>query len=281
MKVAFLGLGQMGSRMASRLLDSGLVELTVYNRTASRADALLGAGAKVASSPREAVIGAELIISMVTDDEAARALWLTPHDGALYSVTQGALVLESTTCSPGWITQLHGALATRGAALIDAPVLGSTPQAQAGALVFLLGASEAELEPLSPLLLSMGAKLIPAGKRGQGATLKLMVNALFAAQVALMSELLHTGDALGLEPEHQLALLSPLPVLSAAALNAARLMVAHDHQPRFPIDLVAKDLRYALALGGSDHAMPMIAATLERFEQAQRQGRGELNISAV
>lgn len=281
MKVAFLGLGEMGLRMATRLLASDQVELTVYNRTAARADSLVKAGAHAARTPREAVQGAQVIISIVTDDEAAAALWLTPDDGARFGVAKGALVLECSTITPAWLMQLAQALSDQEVTLIDAPVLGSTPQAEAGALVFLAGADEAQLEPLSPLLLSMGAKIIPTGAQGMGAKLKLMVNAIFAAQVALISEVLQTGQALAIDPANLLELLRPLPVISPAAAGAAGLMVAGDHKPRFPIDLVAKDLRYALGLSDKEGALPLIAATLERFEQAQRQGRGALNISAV
>ncbi|MEZ4428225.1 MAG: NAD(P)-dependent oxidoreductase [Nannocystaceae bacterium] len=274
-KIAFLGLGAMGVRMARRLLDGH--ELTVWSRTRARADALISAGARWADTPRAAAEGADVVISMVTDDEAAADVWLHPRRGAILSLGSGSVALECSTTTPRWIARLAAAATARGARLLDAPVAGSTPQAEAGQLAFLVGGDAATLEPLRALLARMGATILHAGAQTHGAILKLVVNSLFAGQVALMAELLRAVEAQGLAPARVVELLARLPVTAPAAVGAAQLMVAGDHASRFPTRLVIKDLRYA----GELAPLPVVAAVRRRFEAAAARGRGDDNLTAL
>ncbi|MCP1659423.1 NAD(P)-dependent oxidoreductase [Neisseria perflava] len=133
-KIAFLGLGAMGSRMALNLVKAGYA-LTVWNRTASACDELVAAGAKAASTPREAVQGAEFVISMVRDDEASRQVWLDDKTGALAALAKNAVAVESSTLTPDWIHELSTAMQIHGTAFLEAPVSGSRPQAAQGQLI--------------------------------------------------------------------------------------------------------------------------------------------------
>ncbi len=275
MRVAFLGLGAMGARMARHLV--GAAELVVYNRTAERADALLAAGAVRAETPRAAAEGADVVFGMVTDDHAAEALWLGEGLGAVRGLRRGALAIECSTVTPGFVGRLGAAVEARGARLLDAPVAGSTPQAEAGALAFLVGGDAADLDAARPLLDRMGAAVLHAGPRGHGATLKLVVNALFAGQVALMAELLRAAERHGLAPATVADLLAKMPVTSPAAAGAAALMVAGDHAPRFPVDLVVKDLGYAAALAPT----PVTEAARAVFAAARAAGDGDRNLTVV
>ena len=179
-RVALIGLGLMGSGMARRLLGAGF-PLTVWNRNPERAKALAAEGAHVAATPRDAAARADVVLSMVADDAASRAVWLG-DDGALAGATRGAVLVESSTLTVGWIGQLFREVAARGCELLDAPVTGSKPHAASGELVFLVGGSAAALETARPVLTAMSRAILHVGATGRGALLKLVNNFLFAAK---------------------------------------------------------------------------------------------------
>src|SRR5262249_3028674 len=147
-RVAFLGLGIMGSGMARRLLANGY-PVSVFNRNRERAIPLLTEAANVAASPREAASKAEVVISMVADDSASRAVWLG-ENGALADVQAGAVCIESSTLSLGWVRELASAVTTRGCEFLDAPVTGTKSHAASGELNFLVGGETASLEKVRP-----------------------------------------------------------------------------------------------------------------------------------
>ncbi len=138
--VALLGLGTMGHGMALNLLKAGF-PLTVYNRTRAKAEALATMGATVADTPAFAARETSVVIGMLADDDASRAAWLGP-EGALAAMQAGSLLVECSTLSPEWVAELHSAATEKGLRMIEAPVTGSRPQANAGQLVFLVGADE-------------------------------------------------------------------------------------------------------------------------------------------
>jgi 3-hydroxyisobutyrate dehydrogenase len=277
-RIAFLGLGAMGRRMAARLLAAGH-PVTVWNRSPQPADALRALGADVAATPRAAVAGAEVVVSMVFDDAASRRVWLDAQDGALAGLAPAAIAIESSTVTPGWIGELAAAAAARGVGFVDAPVAGSRPQAEAGQLIFMAGGDAAAVARVTPLLRTMGRALHHVGKVGSGAWLKLAVNALFGTQVAAMAEVLAQLRAAGLDTARAVEALRAMPVTSPAAAGAAVLMLAADYRPQAPVDLIAKDLGYALA--SSAQPLPLTQAVAERFAAARRAGYGGDNLVAV
>ncbi|MEM7786339.1 MAG: NAD(P)-dependent oxidoreductase [Bacteroidota bacterium] len=198
MTVSILGLGAMGARMAARLLAAGHA-VNVWNRTPERAAPLVDAGARLGASPRDAASGAEVVISMVTDDAAARAVWTGP-EGAVFGLGPGAVAVESSTLTPAAVAELAEAVTEAGAVFLDAPVAGSRPQAEAGALVYLVGGDAQAVERVRPLFDVLGGAVHHVGPTGQGAAVKLAVNALFATQVAAVAELLAMLQASGVDP---------------------------------------------------------------------------------
>src|SRR5271168_1104442 len=138
MRIAVLGLGAMGRRMAVRLLRAGH-SVSVYNRSAGPLHDLVAAGAMAGTTPRAAADGAEIVIAMVRDNEASRAVWCDEQDGALKGIGAGAIAIESSTLTPGWVRELAAKVQQTGANLLDAPVVGSRPQADAGQLIHLVG----------------------------------------------------------------------------------------------------------------------------------------------
>lgn len=280
-RVAVLGLGAMGQRMAARLLDAGFA-LTVWNRSPGPAEDLAARGATVAGTPADAVRGAAAVLSMLTDDAASAAVWLDGANAALPAIAAGTVLIEAGTVTPDWVRRLAASATVRGARVVDAPVAGSRPQAEAGQLVFFAGGEAAAIDAVRPLLAAMGPTVHVVGPTGRGAETKLVVNGLFAAQLAAMAEALSLGRALGIPPADLAALLATLPTTSPALANAARMMAAGDARPLFTIDLVEKDLGYLVDLAARQHALgPTFPATRAAFAAAQSRGDGARNVTGL
>jgi 3-hydroxyisobutyrate dehydrogenase len=276
--VAFLGLGAMGSRMAARLLDDN-VRLRVWSRSGLPAG-LSSLAPMLAATPAAAVADADIVISMVTDDDASRAVWL--EAGVLEGMRRSAVAVECSTLSPGWVSTLAQRAGDAGLAFVDAPVVGSRPQAEAGSLIFLAGGDAAVVERLRPTLLRMGGALHHVGASPAGAYAKLVTNALFTIQVAAVAELLGFARCARLDVQVLNQVLGSLPVVSPAAKGAMAGMLAGAFGPMFPLRLAAKDLRYAAAEAaavGSD--VPMTRAAREVFQRGGANGFFEENLTAV
>ncbi len=279
-KIAVMGVGAMGSRMAARWLDAGHA-VTVFNRSRGRVDPLVAAGATAAVSAREAAAQADVVVSMVTDDDAAHAVWLDPSHGALAAVRPGAVVVESSTVTPQWPRTLAEQAARVGVEFVEAPVAGSRPQAEQGQLIVFAGGEAAALRRVEPILRQVAGTIHHVGPVGRGAQLKLAINTSFAAQVVVLAELLQVLEGQGLPPADAMEVLGGLPVTSAAMRGVGALIAADRHAPMFPIDLVVKDLRYFVAQGEGTAATPAARCVLQRFEAAAQAGLGEHNITAI
>ena len=281
MKIAFLGTGAMGSRMAAKLIDAGH-ELTVWNRTPGHAAAIVEAGARLAATPRAAVADVDAAISMVRDDAASEAVWLEEDSGALGHLPENAIGVECSTLSLPHIRRLAAAFAAQGRAFLDAPLAGSRPQAEAGQLIFLVGGDAQPLTSARPLFEAMGAAAHHAGAAGSGAVVKLMVNALFGAQTALLAELIGFAARAGADPARAIEILAATPVASPAAKAAAAAMLSGHFAPAFPIDLVAKDFGLVTASAAAIEAeTPLSAAVGGVFIRAVNAGFGADNITGV
>lgn len=278
--IALLGLGAMGTRVAQNLLQAGY-PLVVYNRTVDRAQALEAQGATVAPTPRTAAAQADVVMSMVTDDDASRSVWLDANTGALHSLKAGKIAIASSTLTVGWTQALAAQIQPTGAAFLDAPVVGSRPQAEAGKLIYLVGGDPEILAQVRPVLSTCGS-VQAIGEIGQGMAMKLAVNVLFGIQVAALGEILGLLQRQGMTASQAMTCLGNTPVLSPATQGAGSLMVANQHAPLFPTQLAAKDLRYALAAAQSAGTeLPMTIATQQVFRQAIDQGYGVQNLTAV
>jgi len=279
--VAVVGLGAMGSRIAANLVDEGH-RVVVTNRTAAAVSGLVAAGATSAASPRLAAAEADVVLVVVRDDDASRQVW-TDHDhGVLAGLRPGAVGIECSTVSPRWVTELAGIAARAGADFLEAPIVGSRPQAEARALVHLLGGPQSVLDRVGPVLAVSAARLHRCGDVGAAATTKLVVNALLAIQVAAMAELLGVVERSGLDLTDTIQLLTELPVTSPAAARAAGVMHAGAFAPNFPVDLVAKDLRYLTRLAAEQGGeAPMVAAALGEFGRSRAAGHGQDDLTAI
>ncbi len=263
--------------MARRLLDAGH-ELVVHNRTPSRAADLVAAGAVLAPTPRAAAQGAAVVISMVADDDASRAVWLGP-EGALAGMAPAAIAVECSTLTVEWVKELA---ATARVELLDAPVTGSKKAAAAGELNFLVGGSTPAFSRVQPLLAAMGRSVTHLGPTGSGALIKLINNFLCGVQVASLAEAIAWIEKSGLDRTQAVAVLtegspgSPLVKMLAARMTAA------DYTPNFKLALMAKDLRYARATAAQSQVdLGSATQALTAFDAAIKRGDGERDMASV
>ncbi len=278
--VTFLGMGAMGSRMATNLIEAGH-DVTVWNRHPAKTEPLVASGAKAAPTPAEAALGAEFIIACVRDDDASREVWLDPSSGALAAMEKTAVAIESSTLTVGWARELAGHCRSAGIDFLDAPVAGSLPVAEAGQLIFLAGGEASTLERATPVLSAMGARIHHAGASGAGAAVKLMVNGLLGMQVAAIAELIGFAKRVGIDHERAVEIVTSTPVCSAAAKANAEGMMADRFTPLFPVELMEKDTRYVVASAGGDEHAPVTDAAREVYLRAIGHGLGKLNMTAV
>lgn len=278
--ITILGLGAMGSRMAEKLLTAGH-SLTVWNRTANKATALLELGATTAATPAAAVQEADVVISMVRDNKASESVWLGEH-GALAAMPKHAIAIESSTLSPSWIKQLHTSAQQLGIELIEAPVAGSRSQVENAVLIYFLAGNHDAKTQVTPILKTMASNIHDCGSIGQAAAIKLAVNTLFGVQVALMAELVTMLIKQSNSTEQALEIIASTPVCSPAAALSAKAILNKQYAPMFPIELVEKDFFYALELAEAmGMKLPVSEATHELYQHAIHQGFGDSNINGV
>jgi 3-hydroxyisobutyrate dehydrogenase len=276
-QVAFFGLGIMGSGMARRLLGAGF-PLTVFNRNAEKSKPFADAGARVAASPRDAVAGADFVISMVADDNASRSLW-TGVDGAAKS---GAIWIECSTVTVSWVRELSEMAARNGCGFLDAPVTGSKTQAAAGELNFLVGGEAATLEKARPTLAAMSKTILPTGPAGSGALLKLINNFVCGVQIAALAEAMAMIERSGIDRAKALEVLTNGAPGSPLVRAVSARMTAPDFTPNFLLRLMEKDLTYAAKEAGKLSLNLETAASARKlFQQAIENGNGEQDIAAV
>jgi 3-hydroxyisobutyrate dehydrogenase len=279
-RIAFLGLGIMGSGMAGRLLDAG-ARLTVYNRSPERAAPLAARGATLAATPRDAVGDADVVFSMVADDAASHAIW-DGGLGALAGVRPGTVLVECSTVTVGRISDLAESATRIGCELVDAPVTGSKVQAANGELLFLVGGSEQGLARLRPALDAMGKTVVHLGPVGSGALVKLINNFLAGVQAASLAEAIAIIERSSLDRNLTVgAIVSGSPGSPVMKTLASRIL-ADDFSPNFYLHLLAKDLGYAIGEGESRGVpMSMASAALGILQSSIARGDGDKDMAAV
>jgi 3-hydroxyisobutyrate dehydrogenase len=270
----------MGGGMARSLLGAGFA-LNVYNRTAEKAKALVEGGARLADSPRDAAEGAEVIVSMVADDAAARDVWLGRR-GALDGTAGGVIVIESSTVTTAWIRELATAAQAKGCDVLDAPVTGSRTQAAAGELNFLVGGSDAALERARPILAAMSKSIVHVGPIGSGSLLKLINNFMCGVQAASLAEALALIERSGLDRDVATQVLTNGAPGSPLVRTLLARMTARDYTPNFFLSLMAKDLDYAVQEAGRQNiGLETAKAARATFQRSVAAGRGQQDLSAI
>lgn len=279
-KVAFIGMGIMGSRMAKNLQKTGM-DLIVHNRTKEKAKELLDAGAEWAASPKDAAEKSEIIFTMLSNPEIVEEIYFG-EDGLAKGLKRGALWVDSSTVNPSFSRKMAQTLKDSGVRFLDAPVSGSLAPAEKGELIFLVGGEKADFDQAKPYFDAMGKVSHFLGENGKGSSMKLLINLLLAQSMAAFTETLHLGEAMGFPKTQLLETLLNHPVTPALLNGKKEKWLTGDYSPEFPLKHMQKDIHLVAETAFElNRAMPLANATKELFAQAKQNGLGDLDLSAI
>jgi 3-hydroxyisobutyrate dehydrogenase-like beta-hydroxyacid dehydrogenase len=276
MRVAFLGLGIMGQSMADNLVKAGH-EVTVWNRTPGKQVE----GARSVASPAEAAQGVEVVWMAVSDTAAVENVLFGP-DGVEPSLTEGMIVVDSSTISPSATRKFAERVARKGAHYVDSPMTGSKVAAENGTLLFMVGGEEQTIERLKPLYAAMGKKIFRMGKVGKGQSTKLVMNLQIALIYEGFAEALTLAAKLGVDAEQLIPLVNASMVKSGVVEYKAPFVLSRDFSANFPLRLMRKDIRLALDAAKEVRAkLPALETVEEVYDLAIEDGHADLDYAAT
>ena len=279
-RIGFMGLGIMGAPMAMNVAKAGY-PLTVYNRTARKADELVSLGARVAATPRALAEEADVIIAMVTGPEALDALLWGPS-GAEEALNKDKVFVNMSTVSPNYTRELKEKLDLLGVKFIDAPVSGSKKPAEDATLLILAGGEEKNVEKLAPLLATMGKKVIHCGEAGQGSVMKMAINLLLAIMMEGFAEVLNFGKMSGLSADTILDVVFSGPLNCGLYQMKAESLRKNDFPPHFPLKHMAKDLKFVVDTAYENSVpVPSAHTMLHLYISGVARQWGDLDLAAV
>jgi 3-hydroxyisobutyrate dehydrogenase-like beta-hydroxyacid dehydrogenase len=267
--------------MAANLAAAGF-ELTVWNRTAATATSWADEhGALVAASPSQLGAECDVVISMVVDGDQVESVLLGP-EGVAAGATEGLLCVDMSTISPTQTRRIGAELAQRGIAFVDAPVTGSAPRAEAGTLTIMAGGEKSAFDRVRPLLEAMGERIVHVGPLGQGEMLKLINNAVAAANVVAVGQALLMAKATGVDLDALQTVLSAGSGGSTMLELKAGPMREHDYTTLFKLDHMLKDVTLFLEESrAAEVPSPSMSLAAEMLLGAARRGHGEDDFAAV
>jgi len=280
MKIGFIGLGIMGSAMASNLLKSGH-DLFVYNRTKEKADELVKQGAIWKESPAAVAKEIDVLFTMLEDPKAVESLALDT-DGFLNEMKKGNIWIDSSTVNPSFTKKMSEKAIAKHIRFLDAPVSGSKVPAEKGELLFLVGGEKADMDEVQPLFDLMGQKAVHIGNHGKGSAMKLMINQLLGQSMLAFSESLSLGMAMGLDKKMAMDVLLKTPV-TAPILNVFRSRIEDEnYEANFPLKHLQKDLHlFTETAFELNKAVPLTNAAKEVYAQAKQKGQADLDFSSI
>jgi 3-hydroxyisobutyrate dehydrogenase len=276
MKIGIAGTGKMGSAMATRLLSQGH-QVVVWNRTASRAQPVLTAGATWAATPRELVAQTDAVISMVSDEQALQEVYFST-DGLLSGAVQGKLLIDMSTMSSARQAEMGKRLSAAGAAYVECPVGGSIGPAKEGKLLGFAGGADADISRALPILNVLCRRVEHVGPHGAGAMMKLAINLPLMVYWQTLGEALSLIESLGLDPSRVVDIFSessggPNMLKVRGAMIAQALAGEKNDTVTVNLSTMRKDVRSMLALAAEQHRkMPLTTATLQNFDAAAASG---------
>ncbi|PDW80659.1 hydroxyacid dehydrogenase [Helicobacter pylori] len=276
MKIGWIGLGAMGTPMATRLHDANL-EVSVYNRTESKAAPLKEKGVAVYTSPIDLAAKVDLVFIMLSDKAAIDAV-LAPE---FWEQMSKKIVVNMSTIAPLESLSLEKIAQKHQATYLEAPVSGSLGAAKAGALLILAAGDEEVVTQLKPVLAHLGSQIFYLGKIGQGAGAKLSINSLLAQMGVAYSEALLLAKHLGVDAESFLQIIGQSG-MNSPLFQAKKGMWLQDSYPAaFSLKLMLKDIRLAKNEAGEAIQLPFLSKVQELYSQAEKSGLGEMDMAAV
>ena len=279
-RIGFIGLGAMGSRIAGRLLDAGH-PVSGTNRTAAKAQPLIERGLAWLSTAREVAASTDVVLSMVTDDEALEAITTGPQ-GLLAGLEPGQVYVDMSTVSPHASRRLAERVRAIDAHMLDAPVSGSIPQAETGTLAIMVGGEREAFAAVEPLLREIGSTVTHVGRTGQGLVLKLAINISLAVQTLAFSEGLLLAERAGVDPDVAAEVMSTSSIGSPMLKARTPLLLHLPDHAWFDVELMQKDIRLARrAAADLRIALPSAAAADQVLTEARHLGYGHRDLAAL
>jgi 3-hydroxyisobutyrate dehydrogenase len=260
-KLGFIGLGNMGRRIARRLLDRGY-QVSVYDMDRTRVEALMAQGGVVAKNILELAGTVDVILSCLTNDEAVRSVY-TGAEGVLAGARRGTVVLEMSTISPEGSRELQRNGAGVGLEVLDVAISGSTPAAEQGVLTLLVGGDQDLFRAAEPIFQAVARQYFLLGGSGSGTAMKLVVNTLLGTGMQAIAEAVVLGEKVGLDRGHLLEVLSKTAVIAPAHVGKLARVAINDYSPQFPLRLMNKD--FQLILKAAAEARVSMPVTEEAF----------------
>jgi 3-hydroxyisobutyrate dehydrogenase-like beta-hydroxyacid dehydrogenase len=280
MKIGFIGLGIMGSRMAANLQKHGN-SLVVFNRTRAKAKPLLGPCGTLSDSPAKLAEQVDTLFTMLAHPDAVEEAALGP-DGFLNHLKPNTLWVDCSSVNPSFSKEMAAAAARRKVRFIDAPVTGSAPVASEAKLVFWVGAEAADLERVRPLLLCMGNRIVHTGGPGMGTSMKIVINLLLGNDMAAFAEAMALGEGLGLSRKTLFDSLLGMPVVAPFLASKRQKIENGNYEAEFPLRWMQKDMQLAsVSAYESGVALPVTNVTKEIYRLAMRDGRDTEDFSAI
>jgi 3-hydroxyisobutyrate dehydrogenase-like beta-hydroxyacid dehydrogenase len=280
LRIGFLGLGTMGAPIANNLRKAGH-EVTVWNRTASKADHIVKKGARLARTPRECAEGRDLVLTCLSDEKALDAV-LDGPDGVLAGLAEGEVLVDLSTAGVQAARSTAERAGKRGARFVAGPILGSRAAAEKAQIVLVVGGPAAARERARPALHAVSARMFEFEDAGQAALMKLCINSVGGAMIAAFAEALALGASGGLEITRIVEVLQASGFHSPVFLMKGEQVVQRDFAPRFAIQLAEKDQRLAQEAAAAQGArMPVNEAVRRLLSEAVESGRGEQDVAAM
>ncbi len=279
-KLGFIGLGNMGSRIARRLLDHGY-QLSVYDIDPGKGEAISAEGGVVAKSVLELARTADVLLSCLTNDEAVRSVY-TGVDGVFAAARSGTVVLEMSTVSPEVSRELHRLGARSDIEVMDVAISGSTPAADQGILTLLAGGNPELFRAAKPIFQAVAKQYFLLGGPGSGTAMKLVVNTLLGVGMQAIAEAVVLGEKSGLDRERLLEVLSQTAVLAPAHVGKLARVGINDYSPQFPLRLMNKDFQLILKAAAQEQIlMPVTEAAFRVNSDEMVAHNNEEDFSAV
>lgn len=280
MKIAFIGLGIMGSRMATNLAKSEL-DLTVYNRSAKKMEAFRSSNVKIADSALSAVKDADIVFSMLSTPQVIESLFFGDK-GLLQGMKENAIWADCSTVNPSFSLREEKEAKRNNIRFLDTPVSGSKMAAQNAELVFLIGGDEQTLQELAPYLNKMSNKTIRIGETSKGASYKMLINMMIAQSIVILSEAVLLGEKMGISKEFLLDEIPNSVVGSPLLKMKAQSIKDEDYEAHFPLEFMLKDLNLA-DITAQENGQTLYLANLakELYAEASNSGMERMDSSAI
>jgi len=278
-RIGFIGLGNMGSRIARRLLDHGY-QLSAYDRDLAKAKAIAARGGVVAKNILELARTADVLLSCLTNDEAVRSVYTGP-EGVFAGARSGTAVLEMSTISPESSRELYRLGARGGIEVLDVAISGSTPAAEEGMLTLLAGGNPELFRAAERIFQAIAKQYFLLGGPGSGTAMKLVVNTLLGVGMQAIAEAVVLGEKAGLDRARLLEVLSKTALIAPAHVGKLARAARNDYSPQFPLRLMNKDFQLILKAAAQEHVpMPATEAAF-RVNAEELANSDEQDFSAV